>query len=80
MWIRLSPAAGIQAKVSRIVSPISRSGANAASPSSWLPMQAPSMVSSGTPRIGSGTSGIGGGVTKRTTEETSSGWAAAQSR
>ena len=56
-----------------IVSPISRSGANAASPSSWVPMQAPSIVSSGVPRSGSGTSGIGGGVTKRTTEVTSSG-------
>ncbi len=72
MWIRQRPAAGIQAKVSMIVSPISRSGANVASPSAWSPMQAPSIVSSGLPRIGSGTSGIGGGVTKRTTEVTSS--------
>ena len=31
------------------------------------------MVSSGVPRSGSGTSGIGGGVTKRTTDVTSSG-------
>ena len=66
MWIRLSPAVGIHSKVSMIGSPISRRGANAASPSSWVPMQAPSMVSSGVPRSGSGTSGIGGGVMKRT--------------
>ena len=38
------------------------------------------MVSSGVPRIGSGTSGIGGGVMKRTTELTSSGLSSAQSR
>ena len=38
-------------------------------------MQAPSIVSSGRPRSGSGTSGIGGGVRKRTTEVTSSGTA-----
>ena len=63
-----------------IVSPIARRGAIAASPSSRVPMQAPSIVSRGLPRIGSGTSGIGGGVRKRTTEETSSGCAAAQSR
>ena len=63
-----------------IGSPISRSGAIAASPSSRLPMQAASIVSSGRPRIGSGTSGIGGGVRKRTIEVISSGTPAAQSR
>ena len=73
MWMRQRPSAGIRVQVSMIVSPSSRSGATISSPSSWLPMQAPSIVSSGRPRIGSGTSGIGGGVTKRTTEVTSSG-------
>ena len=80
MWMRQRPAAGICPQVSMIVSPSSRSGATVASPSAWLPMQAPSIVSSGRPRIGSGTSGIGGGVMKRTTEVTSSETPAAQSR
>ena len=45
MAIRVRPAAGIWAKVSIIGSPISRSGAIAFSPSSWLPMQAAAIVS-----------------------------------
>ena len=80
MWIRQRPAAGIWSKVSMIGSPISRSGAIAASPASLSPMQAASIVSSGVPRSGSGTSGMGGGVMKRTTEVTSSETPAAQSR
>ena len=80
MWMWLRPAAGIHSKVSMIVSPISPQGCECLFPSSRVPTQAPSIVSSGVPRIGSGTSGKGGGVTKRTTEVTSSETVAAQSR
>ena len=76
LGVHVDPAeagGGIWSKVSMIGSPISRSGAIAASPSPASPMQAPSIVSSGLPRSGSGTSGIGGGRRKRTIEVTSSG-------
>jgi hypothetical protein len=80
MWIRLRPAAGIWSKVSMIGSPSARSGAISSSPAALLPMQVASIVSSGLSRIGSGTSGIGGGRRKRTIEVTSSGTSSAQSR
>ncbi len=80
MWIRQRAAGGTWSKVFMIGSPISSSGVKAASPSSRLPMQAPSIVSSGVPRSGSGTSGTSGGRRKRTTEVTFSPTPAAQSR
>ena len=71
MWMWLRPAVGIWAKVSMIGEPkLARSGANVARPVASSPMQAPSIVSSGVPRSGSGTSGMGGGVRKRTMEVT----------
>ena len=63
-----------------IGSPIARSGAISSSPASRPPVKAASIVISGTPRSGSGTSGIGGGRSRRAIEVTSSGAVSAQSR
>ena len=63
-----------------IGSPSSRIGANSRSPVAWSPIDAPSIVSSGPVAKRLGTSGIGGGRRKRTTELASSGSSAAQSR
>ena len=80
MWMRQRPSAGIWPQVSMIVSPSSRSGATIASPVGLAADAGAVDRQQRPPRIGSGTSGIGGGVTKRTTEVTSSETPAAQSR
>ena len=78
--IRHRAAGGTVPNMSITGSASSRIGANSFSPSAGSPAWAPVTTTSGRPRIGSGTNGIGGGVRKRTLDVSSAGAWRAQSR